>query len=109
MAKFHVLKYNQWIMNKFGIYSYRLTEPSNEFFKSIRSYYILFTIFVINFIPCAVYVYLHWPNFEVIFETMLCACGNIQTLGMFFNIGLQMKKIKVLHLKLQKMVDEEGI
>ena len=33
-------------------------------------------------------------------------CGTIQCGGMFFGIGIKMKKIKALHLQLQKIVDE---
>lgn len=109
MEKFCVLKYNQRVMSTWGIYSYRLTEPTNEFFISIGTYYMLFMMIVIEIIGSLMYVYLHWPNFEEIFEPFLIACGNAQSTGMFINIGLKMKKVKLLHLKLQEIVDDKGI
>lgn len=41
MEKFEVSKNNRAYMTPFGIYSDRLMEPTNEFFKSPTTYYIL--------------------------------------------------------------------
>lgn len=109
MAKFQVLKYNQWAMSKLGIYSYRLTEPTNEFFTSFGTYYILFMVIGFSIGTSLIYVYLHWPNFDLTFEPIMVFSGNIPTMGMFINTGLQMKKIKILHLKIQEIVNEKGM
>lgn len=108
MAKFHVLKYDRFIMSKLGIYSHPTDDTTKNFFKLITRYYILFSMICFNIISSGVYVYLHWPNFELIFEPMFITFGNIQTFGMFFNITLQMEKIEKLHLQLQEIVDNEG-
>lgn len=107
MNRIHVLQYNQWIMNKIGIYSYRLTEPNNEFFKSIIAYNILlmkgFTV-----ILSVAFVYLHWPNFDMICEPIHVIFGAVQAFIMYTSIGIQMKNVKILHLKLQEIVDSYG-
>lgn len=107
MATFRVLKYNQWIMSMLGVYSYRLTDLTNKLFKSIGSYYIIFMLGSCV-ISSAVFIYLNWPKFELIFEPSIVVCGGTQSFGMYLNIVLQMDKIKILHLKLQEIVEKEG-
>lgn len=105
MFKFKVLESNQRVMAWIGIHSHRLTEPTNEFFKSVASLYILFTVGFFIF-GSIMYVVLNWPHYDAISEPCLIAVGCLQVGGMFLGIGLKMKKIKLLHLRLQEMVDE---
>lgn len=103
--KFRVLKSNQDVMSWIGIHSHRLAEPTNEFFKSFASLYILFTVGFFIF-GSIMYVVIHWPHYDEISEPCLIAVGCIQVGGMFLAIGLKMKKMKRLHLRLQGIVDE---
>lgn len=56
MEKIQVLKYNQAYMAWLGIYSYRLTEPTNEFFKSIVAWFFMFDSFVMIIISSVLYI-----------------------------------------------------
>lgn len=106
MAKFKVHKYNQALMARLGIHSYNLTDPSNEFFKSFATFYHLFTAAMFFIISSGVFVYLHWPNLETVLEPLLVVMCGIQYVGMFLSVGLNMRKVKLLHLTLQHIVDE---
>ena len=108
MAKLHVLKYSQWLMSKLGIYPYRLTDPPNEFFKSILTYYIFFVSICLTVCCSVAFMNVHWPDFERISCSFMIACSGIQTAGMFFCFGLQLKNVKSVHLKLQEIVDAKG-
>lgn len=57
-------------MARIGIHSHHLNEPSNEFFKSFVSIYILFTI---TFFICGsiMFVCINWPQYDVISELCL--------------------------------------
>lgn len=105
MKMFKVLKHNQTLMTWLGIHSYRLTEPNNEFSKSIGTYYILFTIFSI-FIVSSGYTAIFSSEFQTVIQATLLVVAGTQSGGMFLSIGLQMKKIKTLQLKLQEIVNE---
>lgn len=105
MAKFNVLKINQMYMARIGIYSYRLTEQTNEFYKSIAAYYICFFLIGLSISTC-VFVFENLSNFNEATVAILSAIGGLQAVGMFISIGLKMKKVKVLHLKLQEIVDK---
>lgn len=100
-----VLKNNQTLMAWLGINSHRLTEATNEFFKSIGTYYILLTVFFI-FIISSAYTQAVSSQFTTVIQAWLLIVAGLQSGGMFISIGLQMKNIKILHLKLQEIVDE---
>lgn len=108
MAKFNVLESNQSFMAKLGIYSYKLTEPVNKFFKSFMTYYMLFSLILICVILSAMGVYVNWPNIVMVLEAFLTVVTGSQCAGIFISLGLNMKKIKTVHLKLQEIVDEES-
>ena len=106
MAKFKVHKYNQAFMARLGIHSYNLNDPANEFFKSIATFYNLITATVFFVTSSAAFVYLNWPNLEIVLEPFLIVLAGVQYGGMFLSVGLNMKKVKLLHITLQKIVDE---
>lgn len=105
MPKFKVLKYNQTLMSWQGIHSMNLTKPTNEFHRSLSSYYVTFTL-VAFVITSAVRIYGYWPEIELILKPCSVAFGGVQCVGMFICIGIQMKRIKALHLELQRIIDE---
>lgn len=106
IEKFKVLEYNQISMEWLGIHSKRLNDPTNEFYRSFVAYYILFNVISFTIIASAVYMYVHIDNFEVITESFLVACAGIQVAGMFICIGINMQKVKTLHITLQELVDK---
>lgn len=106
MTKFQVLKYNQAIMARLGLYSYRLSEPSNEFFYSLASYYFLLAGEILSVLTSALFVYKHWPQFNIVSQPCLIIIGSSVCFGIFLSVGLKLKSITTLHLKLQEITDE---
>lgn len=106
MKGFKVLEYNQISMRWAGIHSKDLHKPTNEFFKSFATYYILFSVISFTIGSSAVYIYKNSTHFEMVSEPILIVIAGLQAGGMFLSVGLNMKKIKILHIKLQEIVDE---
>lgn len=108
MAKFKVLKNNQIYMSWLGIYSHHLTDLTGEFFKSIATYCIFIALISVV-ITSWLYCIKNWETdvksaldaFKIVFSALQC-------IGMYVSIGLKMIQIKILHLKLQKIVDESA-
>lgn len=105
MVKFKVLQTNQIYMTRIGNYSYNLTEPTNEFLYSFSTWVIIITM-VIPLISAAILVYNDTYDFTSKLNSVFMFVGLSQGLGAYLNVGIQMKKIKLLHLKLQAMVDQ---
>lgn len=105
MAKIDVFKNNQYFMTPLGLYSYRLTEQTNEFYTSIAPYYILFFILTFFTISGIVFTFQNISQPNLVLPNITLVVGTLQCVGMYINIGVNMKKIKVLHLKLQGIVD----
>lgn len=105
MAKFKVLQYNQSFMEKLGIHSYRINVPTNEFLSS-SSFLILFILSVFSITSSAAYVFKNYWQFEAAMQSMFVIIAGIQCGGMYLSVGLKMKKVKILQIELQKIVDE---
>lgn len=102
IAKFKVLKFNQICMSPLGIYSHSLTSKSNKFFKSIGTYYIITALLSAVYLACT-FIYENWPTSLGAFQI---TSAGLQGFGMFLSVGLNMRKTKVFHLKLQEIVDK---
>lgn len=105
MAKIHVLKNNQIFMTPLGIYSYRLTEPINEFYTSFAPYYIEFFVLIFLTFSTAVFTLQNVAQIDLALQNVSLFTAGIQCAGMFINIGAKMKTVKLFHLKLQDIVD----
>lgn len=106
--RIEVLKYNQIFMSLIGIYSYRLTEPTNEFIKS-KTAYLFVTTVIAGILMSIAYILVNYTDvaeFQVALVAVAVIIGAAQTGGAYTNVGLKMKQVKVLHLKLQEIVDE---
>lgn len=103
ISKFNVFEYNQKFMAWLGIHSYRLEEPTNEFFSSLGAYYIALTIGFVS-IVCACTT-LFASDFKMVIQAAFALVAAIQSGGMFISVGLNMKKIKTFHLSVQDIVD----
>lgn len=100
-----VLELNELIMVRLRIYTRQLTDPNSDFFKSITVYYIAFNM--LAFIATSVaFSYQNLTNFIVVLRTAMVIVGTSQALGMFLCIGCKIIKIKMLHQKLQAIVDQ---
>lgn len=89
------------------LFSHPLTAdsiPSNDFFKPIATYYILF--FVVGFITAsAVFMYQNASNIVLALRTGTVLVGTCQALGMFLSVGCKFAKVQGIHQKLQEIVD----
>lgn len=107
MAKFKVLKYNQTYMTHLGLYSNlnRLTEPTNELFKSFFYYYVSLTS-AVSLFGGAAFIMENLSEVKASLGAFKIAFSAIQCYGMFLGIGLNVIIVKALHLKIQQIVDE---
>lgn len=103
--KFNVLKYNQAVLYRIGLYSYRLNESSNEFFNSFASYYLLFSEAIVTFLTSSAFIYENWPKFDIISQPCLIANGSATCFFMILSVGFNLKSVKILHQTLQETVD----
>ncbi|XP_055308660.1 uncharacterized protein LOC129572676, partial [Sitodiplosis mosellana] len=101
MVSFKLFKLNQAPAADMGIYLHCLTEQMNELLKPF--YTVLFHVIVFGLIGGVVFATNNLLDF--VLETSVIA--GIQCDGMFLTIGLKMKIVKVLRLKLQQIVDED--
>lgn len=106
MTKLHVFKSNQAIMTRLGLYSYNLTDPRNEFFHSFISYYLLCQMGIFTVTGSFAFVFINWPQLDVVAQPFAIAFGASVCFCTYLCTGLKMKTIKLLHLKLQEMVDK---
>lgn len=105
-SKLKVFKQNHALMTKLGIHSYHLTEPTNDFFKSIGTYVFLIIIVVFYVIETAAYIILKTEDFRDAMDPCFVLIGGLQLGGMHVGFGLKMRKVKAVHLILQEIVDE---
>lgn len=99
MTKIEVLKQIQKFLVPLGIYSNRPTEPTNEFFKSIGPYYTQFFVIICLTLSPALFAYKNSSQIALVVQTTSLFVAGSQCAGMFISLGLNMKKIKILHLK----------
>ena len=108
-SPFKVLKSNEQFMVWFRIYTHPLSDVSHvdhDFFKSITVYCVTFT--EISFIVSSVVlVCLNVSdNIMVALRTAMVIAGTSQALGMFLSVGITIDKVKLLHIKLQEIIDQ---
>lgn len=106
MTKFKVFENNQIFMAWLGIYSYNLTEPTNEFFKSIVALFFMFNSSVMIIGSSILFIVKYMSEVQAVLGAFKIAISGIQCGGMHFSIGINMKLVKALHIKLQEIVDE---
>lgn len=105
MSSFKVLKLNELVMVRLRIYMRQLADPIGDFFESISMYYIAFNM--LAFIATSMtFVYQNASNIMIALRTMMVVVGTSQALGMFLCIGSNVTTVKMLHIKLQTIVDQ---
>lgn len=100
MSKFKVLRYNEKFMANLGIYS-----NSIEFGNSLSALCILLFL-LIAIILSAVFACKNSLHSKHTLESLVLMVTSLQAFGAYLNIGLKMKKVRELHLKLQAVADE---
>lgn len=105
MKKVQVLKYNQAYMTKLGGYSYNLHEPTIEFYKAPFVYYGSVTL-TIALISSGVFFRENLSEVKEALEAFKIFAAGFQSGICSLVLAFQLKKIKVLHLRLQALVDE---
>lgn len=106
MAKFKVLKYSQAYMTRLGIYSNRLNEPTNEFFKTNWLSYYMPIMMSVGFTASVAFVLKYPTDIKPALGALKIGIAAAQCAGMFVGIGIKMIKVKALHLELQRIVDK---
>lgn len=107
MVKFTVLQSNQNLMARLGIGSHCLKSSRNEFFHSIPALCITSITITFTIISCGIFIYKNLSNYESVIDAASCSFAGLQACGMFLSTGLNMKNVKLLHLKLQDIVDND--
>lgn len=105
MAKFQVLEISEVLRQRIGIYSWHLTQPNHNFFKSKSTYWVLFFV-TSGFITSALYVMRNATNLGVQLQTTIVVIAGFQCSGMFLGVGCNIKKVQKLHHILQEIVDK---
>lgn len=106
MKRVKAFKSNQFLMEMFGIHSYNVSEPSNEFFKKPVTYFMLFCGFGLLTISSVLFVYVNSVEFAVVLQSVLIVIAGLQITGMYLSVGLNMKQVKAVHLKIQSIADQ---
>lgn len=101
-----VLKYSAISLTFLGICSHRLNENTNEFLTTFNGYF-----FLVGFIGplcgCSVaYIYENFSDLTTVTNALIVLSAGIASAGSYASIGLNMKTVKLLHNKLQKIVDD---
>lgn len=104
-----VLKYNQFYLTLLGISSNRLTEATNEFWKSLSSYVMLIGLVIVMFMGTLIYVFQNMYHLTLALRAILLICASLQCAGSYTSIGLKMKKVKRLQLQIQEFVDNGNL
>lgn len=106
MSKFKVLNLNEYILTQLGIFSNQNSEKQSDvFFKSPRVCYILLISgsFIISSLSFA---YRNSAQITVALRTYTFTLGSSQGFFMFICFGLNITKVRAVHLKLQEFVDK---
>lgn len=106
MPKFEVLQISAVLKQRIGIYSWHLTHPTHNFFKSKSTYWVLFFLTSGFITSSALYVMKNSTQLAVQLQTTIVVIAGFQCTGMLLGVGCNMKKVRALHYKLQEIVDK---
>lgn len=109
LVRMKVLEKNQNLLVKLGLSSHRLTEPTNEFMKTIICYIMLCGIVGPMILCAAVSLYKSLDDFQGAIDAFYVLSAGIVCLGSYLSIGINMKKVKYLQVELQQIVDSGKI
>lgn len=108
LSSFKVLRLNERVMVWLRLYSHQLTPasiPSDDFFQSISMYCISLNMFAFQ-VASAAFVYSNTSVVVDALRTGMVTVGVGQALGMFLCVGCNIGTVKLLHQKLQAIIDQ---
>lgn len=108
MVKIEVHKYNRAYMAPLGVHSYKLQEPTIEMFDRV-CIYIGVIVLTFSLTSTTVYFYQNMHEVKEALESFKIFVGGSQSGVCALAVGFQMRKIKILHMKFQELVDEGEI
>lgn len=103
--KLNVLKYNEFILSRFGMYRDHLRNSINDFNAFALNFYILF-VSVAFMISSTIFAHQNLAQFDIALRTSIFVLGTAQSLGMFISFGLNKVKVQAVHVKLQELIDK---
>lgn len=105
-----VLSYNQFYLKLIGITSNCFIQKTCEFCKSPGNfaYVILIGSAMLTFMSTLIYIFqnIYVFHLTLILRAILIICANLQSTGAYVDIGLKMKKVEQLQLRIQEFVDK---
>lgn len=104
MAKFKVLKTNQTLLSRVGIYLDR-SIPSTNVSLFLCTHYTPVAIFIAFTISIA-FVFKNPSEIELCLRALEVCTGAIQLTGIFFGFKMQVNKMNALQSELQKIVNK---
>lgn len=105
MSKFKVLNITKVLKSRIGLYTYRLSDPNNEFSKAPGCCYVIFSLASFHVISSALFVSKSLSEFTTMLATSLMIIAGLQGLGLLLSVAFNMDKVKELHRTLQEIVD----
>lgn len=64
----------------------------------------LIGLVIVMFTSTAIYVFQNVNHFRLVLRAILVICASLQCIGSYVGIGLNMKEVKQLQLKMQEFV-----
>lgn len=105
MKSFQVLKWNQILLSRLGVYSNEFLSESISRCQKSAANFIILVSGVLLIISSAVFVYQNSLDFNVALRMSIIALGQSQATGMFFSFVIKIDQIRQLHVKLQQIID----
>lgn len=91
-----------------SILSRRLDEPTNEFFKTLRTYFFLFGHTCPILIASTVFIIHNFSNIVVLTNALVIFSGGVSCFGAYMWIGIHMPLVKSLCIDF-KLVATKGL
>lgn len=105
MMEIKVHKYNQFYMWILGIHSFDVHKPTIDSYKSPLVYYGTF-VGLFALVSSVMFFYEHLYEVKEALEAFKIFAAGFQSISCSYIMVFKMKKVKALHVKLQKIVDE---
>lgn len=104
MKEFKVLKYNEIVLLKLGIFSKNMDSIRGSSMPPIIFYAVLISVSFI--VSLSLFVVENTAQFDVVLRNCLFILGSAQAFGMFISFCFNASNIQVIHAELQDIVDK---
>lgn len=109
MAKirgYRMFKYHKWILAKLRIYQAQPQNEINIFLKSFSFYYEVILTIAFDTSNIVFQIQHISQDFSVALRACIFLTANTQAMFMFLFYGINVTKIRDMHIKLQRIIDE---